>query len=220
MSIELPSLESKNSLGPAPSLPGEAFGIYTHIPFCSHICPYCDFNTYAGQELRIPAYIEALQHELALWSATFADRVAGSIFVGGGTPSLLAPAQIAEVLNCARNRFALAADVEITLEANPNDISEEYCAGLLVAGVNRLSIGAQSLDRRGLRVLGRRHEAEDVAQAVAAARRAGFANISLDFIFGWPGQTVDAWRSDLAHVLSGSVGGSPPDHLSLYNLIV
>jgi oxygen-independent coproporphyrinogen III oxidase len=207
-------------LDPAPALPGAAFGIYIHIPFCSHVCPYCDFNTYAGQAFRIPDYVQALARELALWSAKFPQREAGSIFLGGGTPSLLSPHLIAELLENAQNHYALASRIEITLEANPNDITEEYCTGLLAAGVNRLSIGAQTLDRRGLRVLGRRHEADDVALAVAAARRAGFANISLDFIFGWPGQTVDGWRSELTRILSGNVGGSPPDHLSLYNLIV
>jgi oxygen-independent coproporphyrinogen-3 oxidase len=207
-------------LNSAPALPGDPIGIYIHIPFCSHICPYCDFNTYAGQAHRIPGYVQALKQELVLWSAMFPNREAGSIFLGGGTPSLLTPAQIAELLDTVRNHFVLAADVEITLEANPNDISEEFSAGLLDAGINRLSIGAQTLDRRGLRVLGRRHEADDVVQAVAAARRSGFTNLSLDFIFGWPGQTVEGWRGELARLLSGVVGGSPPDHLSLYNLIV
>ena len=108
----------------------------------------------------------------------------------------------------------------VTIEANPNNLDDKYCSGLLDAGVNRLSIGAQTLDRRGLRVLGRLHEAEHVSRAVAAARRAGFENVSLDFIYGWPGQTIDQWRTDLNQVLGGEVGGRPPDHLSLYGLIV
>jgi oxygen-independent coproporphyrinogen-3 oxidase len=124
------------------------------------------------------------------------------------------------VLPACRDAFDLAADAEITIEANPNDLDERYCHVLLAAGVNRLSIGAQTLDRRGLRVLGRRHEAADVARAVSAARAAGFTNISLDFIFGWPGQTLAQWQDDLTQVLQGAVGGSPPDHLSLYGLIV
>jgi oxygen-independent coproporphyrinogen III oxidase len=106
------------------------------------------------------------------------------------------------------------------MEANPDNLDERYCSGLLDAGVNRLSIGAQTLDRRGLRVLGRLHEADHIARAVAAARRAGFENISLDFIYGWPGQTIDQWSADLKHVLAGDVGGKAPDHLSLYGLIV
>jgi oxygen-independent coproporphyrinogen-3 oxidase len=204
----------------APAQADDAFGIYVHIPFCAHICPYCDFNTYAGQAARIPAYVEAVRQEAALWGSQFAGRRASSIFVGGGTPSLLAPTQIQAVLAACESAFDVAPDVEVTIEANPNNLDDRYCSELRAAGVNRLSIGAQTLDRRGLRVLGRRHEADHVASAVAAARRAGFANVSLDFIYGWPGQTIDRWRSDLDRVMAGAVGGQPPDHLSLYGLIV
>jgi oxygen-independent coproporphyrinogen-3 oxidase len=124
------------------------------------------------------------------------------------------------VIRACRAAFDLAGDAEVTLEANPNGLSEECCAGLREAGVNRLSLGAQTLQRRGLRVLGRLHEADDTAAAVHAARAAGFDNLSLDLIFGWPGQTAAAWADDLARVLAGAVGGVPPDHLSLYSLIV
>lgn len=214
-------LDPAHSLGfRAPAQAEDQFGVYVHIPFCSHICPYCDFNTYAGQSNRIPDYIEALKRETALWSGEFVGRAAGSVFIGGGTPSLLTPDQIADMLDACCDAFDIAGDAEITIETNPNDLSEPYCVDLLEAGVNRISIGAQTLDRRGLRVLGRRHEASTVASAVSAARAAGFANISLDFIYGWPGQTLDHWRSDLELVLGGQVGGSPPDHLSLYGLIV
>ncbi|MBW3633426.1 MAG: coproporphyrinogen III oxidase family protein, partial [Chloroflexi bacterium] len=103
---------------------------------------------------------------------------------------------------------------------NPNNLDVGYCSELLAAGVNRLSIGAQTLDRRGLRVLGRLHEADQVDSAVRAARNAGFENLSLDLIYGWPGQTIERWRSDLSQVLTGEIGSSPPDHLSLYGLIV
>ena len=140
------------------------------------------------------------------------------IFFGGGTPSLLAPIQIKAILNTCASVFDLAPGGEVTIEANPNDIDEKYCSALLELGVNRLSIGAQTLDRRGLRVLGRRHEADHVSSAVASARRAGFENVSLDFIYGWPGQTIDQWRSRPQPPLSGEVGGRPPDHLSLYGL--
>ena len=204
----------------APAQADDQFGIYIHVPFCSHICPYCDFNTYAGQSARIPAYVEAIQRDAAHWGKEFAGRSAASIFFGGGTPSLLAPIQIKAILNTCASVFDLAPGGEVTIEANPNDIDEKYCSALLELGVNRLSIGAQTLDRRGLRVLGRRHEADHVSSAVASARRAGFENVSLDFIYGWPGQTIDQWRSDLSRLLSGEVGGRPPDHLSLYGLIV
>jgi oxygen-independent coproporphyrinogen-3 oxidase len=204
----------------APAQVNASFGVYIHIPFCSHICPYCDFNTYAGQSARIPAYLEAVKREIEIWSPLFPDRVAESVFIGGGTPSLLTANQIADLIDTCAKSFALTSDAEITIESNPNDLSERYCAGLLGGGVNRISIGAQSLDRRGLRVLGRMHEAETVSNAVAAARAAGFSNLSLDFIYGWPGQIIDRWRHDLDQVLAGEIGGSPPDHLSLYGLIV
>jgi oxygen-independent coproporphyrinogen-3 oxidase len=204
----------------APAQVDDEFGIYIHIPFCSHICPYCDFNTYEGQSARIPAYVEAVCRELTLQGDQFDRRSAGSIFIGGGTPSLLEPNQIRTILAACESAFALDPGAEVTIEANPNNLDERYCSGLLDSGVNRLSIGAQTLDRRGLRILGRLHDAPQVAQSAAAARRAGFDNISLDFIYGWPGQTVEQWQSDLSRLLAGEVGGRPPDHLSLYGLIV
>jgi oxygen-independent coproporphyrinogen III oxidase len=220
MNMAQPRHAVHSGLFNAPAAVDDDFGIYIHIPFCAHICPYCDFNTYAGQSERIPGYVQAVAREISLWAPKFDDRTAGSIFIGGGTPSLLSPAQIQEVLAACRNSFDMAAHAEVTIEANPNNLDVEYCAGLLEAGVNRLSIGAQTLDRRGLRVLGRLHEADQVASAVRAARIAGFENLSLDLIYGWPGQTIEGWRSDLNLVLSGDIGGSPPDHLSLYGLIV
>lgn len=204
----------------APAQRDDPYGVYVHIPFCAHICSYCDFNTYAGQASRIPAYVAALKRETVLWAPRFDGRVAGSLFLGGGTPSLLAPEQIAAVLAACRATFAVAPDAEITIESNPNDLTAGYCESLLQAGVNRISIGAQTLDKRGLRVLGRLHETGQTASAAAAARSAGFANISLDFIYGWPGQTLAGWRAELAQILGGRVGGTPPDHLSLYGLIV
>ena len=204
----------------APAQVDAPYGVYIHIPFCDHICPYCDFNTYAGQSERIPAYVAAVKRDAELWAPRFDRRAATSVFFGGGTPSLLTPSQISDILAACRATFALADDSEITMESNPNDLTVRYCAGVIEAGVNRISIGAQTLDRRGLRVLGRRHESSTIAAAVQAARAAGFANVNLDFISGWPGQTLEQWRSDLNRVLHGEVGGSPPDHLSLYGLIV
>jgi oxygen-independent coproporphyrinogen-3 oxidase len=220
MNMSLPSTPVQGRLLNAPAHFEDEFGIYVHVPFCSHICPYCDFNTYAGQSARIPAYVEAVQREVALWANQFAGRTASSIFIGGGTPSLLEPIQIKAILAACKSLFDLAPEAEVTIEANPNNLDDRYCEDLLATGVNRLSIGAQTLDRRGLRVLGRLHEAEHIRSAVCAARRAGFGNLSLDFIYGWPGQTIDQWRSDLSFLLSGDVGGRPPDHLSLYGLII
>ncbi|HEU5434226.1 MAG TPA: radical SAM family heme chaperone HemW [Thermomicrobiales bacterium] len=204
---------------PAPAAPDDAFGIYLHIPFCAHICPYCDFNTYSGQESLIPRYVDALVADVEHFAAAVAGRRAATIFFGGGTPSLLPAADIGRVIAACRASFAVDADAEVTLEANPNGLDAAYLAALLDVGVNRLSIGAQTLHRRGLRTLGRRHEAGDVAVALRAARAAGFADVSLDFIFGWPGQRPDDWRADLDRALGGDLGPTP-NHLSLYSLIV
>lgn len=203
----------------APAAAGAEFGVYVHIPFCAHICPYCDFNTYAGLSKLIPEYVVAVEREIALQAADFAGRPAISLFLGGGTPSQLTGAQVARIIDAAREAFDFVQNAEVTIETNPNDLTEAYCASLLDAGVNRLSIGAQTLDRRGLRTLGRQHEAADTLRSLADAHRAGFRNISLDFIYGWPGQRAERWRNDLMQVLSGA-DGITPQHLSLYSLIV
>lgn len=203
----------------APAAPGSEIGVYVHVPFCAHICPYCDFNTYAGLSQLIPAYVAAVEQEIALQAADFAGRPAASLFLGGGTPSQLSGAQVGQIIDAAREAFDFVQNAEVTIETNPNDLTEAYCAALLDAGVNRLSIGAQTLDRRGLRTLGRKHEAADTLRSLADAHRAGFRNISLDFIYGWPGQSAERWRSDLTQILSGD-DSVTPQHLSLYSLIV
>ncbi|HET7036548.1 MAG TPA: radical SAM family heme chaperone HemW [Thermomicrobiaceae bacterium] len=200
---------------PAPAAPDAPFGIYVHIPFCTRICPYCDFNTYAHQEGLIPAYVDALLQEITLTGAALGPIAAETIFFGGGTPSLLEPDDIARVVAALRAHFRLPDDAEVSLEANPEGLEPARLRGLRRAGVNRLSIGVQTLAARGLKVLGRAHKPDVPARALAAARAAGFDNISLDFIFGWPGQTLDDWRSDLDAMLAWQ-----PEHLSLYSLIV
>ncbi len=202
----------------APSLPGTPLGLYLHIPFCAHICPYCDFNTYAGQDALIPRYVAALEREVASQGAQTGGRTASTIFFGGGTPSLLAAEEIGRLISACRDAFEVESAAEVTLESNPNSVDEGYFTALLEAGVNRLSIGVQTLQRRGLRQLGRQHEAEDALNAFLAARVAGFTNISMDLIFGWPGHSPEAWRQDLETILGWPEGG--PDHLSLYSLIV
>jgi len=200
-------------------LPADApVGLYVHIPFCAHICPYCDFNTYAGKSPLIPRYVDALCRDVHTAGQRHGSRAAATIFFGGGTPSLLSPADIGRVIDACRAAFLLAADAEISLEANPNGLTVAYLAGLRAVGVNRLSIGVQTTQRRGLRVLGRQHEAADGEAALVAARQAGFEDVSLDLIFGWPEQTPEGWRADLDTVLGWA--GDGPDHLSLYSLIV
>jgi oxygen-independent coproporphyrinogen III oxidase len=202
---------------PAPLPRLAPMGIYIHIPFCSHICPYCDFATYSGKEGLIPRYVDALVTDLARQSETVRDREIVSIFIGGGTPSLLDGDQMRRILDVCRASYRLLDGCEISVETNPNSVDRDKLGAWHDAGVNRLSIGAQTLDRGGLRRLGRQHEASDVHAALAAARDAGFERVSVDLIFGWPGQTLDSWRHDLATLLASLAA---PNHLSLYSLIV
>ncbi|MEZ4521232.1 MAG: radical SAM family heme chaperone HemW [Thermomicrobiales bacterium] len=201
---------------PVPLPADAAPGCYVHIPFCRYICPYCDFNVYAGQSDLIPAYVEGLERELALLAA--ADRYAGevaTVFIGGGTPSLLDPSQIGRIVETIHRTLGIASGAEITMESNPDNLDENYCRGLIGAGINRLSIGVQSMQQPGLKVLGRLHGAEGAERAFRAARSAGFNNISLDFIYGWPGQTREQLTSDIDTLLEWEI-----EHVSLYALIV
>ncbi len=202
----------------APASVDAPIGLYLHVPFCAHVCPYCDFNTYGGQGALIPRYVAALEREIARQGEALGGRPVSTIFFGGGTPSLVPPAEIGRLVRACRDAFALDRDAEVTLEANPNSVDAAYFSGLLEGGVNRLSLGVQTQQRRGLRTLGRHHEAIDAAAAYRAAREAGFDNVSLDLIFGWPGQSLAAWEEDLEQVLAWA--SSPPEHLSLYSLIV
>lgn len=192
-------------------------GIYIHIPFCSHICPYCDFATYAGKDALIPRYVDALATDLDRQAGAIQDREIVSVFIGGGTPSLLDGDQMGRILDACRAHYRLGEGCEISVETNPNSLDSGKLAAWRAAGVNRLSIGAQTLDRKGLRRLGRQHEAEDVLAALDAAAEAGFDRVSVDLIFGWPGQTLESWRNDLETLLAHPTG---PNHLSLYSLIV
>jgi oxygen-independent coproporphyrinogen-3 oxidase len=198
----------------------ETAALYLHIPFCHTRCYYCDFNTYAGLlPLREP-YVRALltEIELAGQQARHPDgkkRRSRSIFFGGGTPSLLTVEQIQRLLQACREAFMLDQDAEITLEANPGTLSQEQLIGLRAAGINRLSMGAQSFDAHLLKTLGRIHSPLEITQAIQYARAAGFHSINLDFMFGLPGQTMQHWRDTLHQALE-----LHPDHLSLYSLII
>jgi len=198
----------------------ETVSLYLHIPFCHTRCYYCDFNTYAGiLPLREP-YVRALLTEIELagklaQSADGTSRRSRTIFFGGGTPSLLTVTQITRLLNACRRAFAVDEDAEITLEANPGTLSFEQLAGLHAAGINRLSMGAQSFDAELLKVLGRIHSPAEITQAVHNARAAGFTSINLDFMFGLPGQTMRHWQATLDQALA-----LHPDHFSLYSLII
>ena len=198
----------------------ETVSLYVHIPFCHTRCHYCDFNTYAGMlPLREP-YVRALLTEIGMASALTKlpggkPRRSRTIFFGGGTPSLLSVSQVSRILDACYNNFAVDEDAEITLEAKPGTWSREQLVGLRAAGVNRLSMGAQSFDAELLKTLGRIHSPKDITQAVRDAQAAGFTSINVDFMFGLPGQTMRHWRETIDRALDLHI-----EHLSLYSLII
>ena len=193
----------------------EPFGVYVHWPFCLAKCPYCDFNSHVrhggiDQGDFVTAYLAELKH-----FATLAPgRIAQSIFFGGGTPSLMAPETVAAILDRIAGLWTVAADAEITLEANPTSVEAGRFAGYRAAGVNRLSLGVQSLDDASLKSLGRMHTAAEALAALAIAKR-NFERVSFDLIYARQGQTLAAWREELARALSHA-----QDHLSLYQLTI
>ena len=198
-----------------PSAGANPLGLYIHIPFCARKCPYCDFNTYAGLEPLYEAYTGALCREMDWWATRLDGRRVDTVFLGGGTPTALGSKQLAQILALAHDKFTLAADAEITSEANPGIEDRGQFSLLYGLGVNRLSMGVQSFQAEELAFLGRIHDADDALHAYDAATAAGFANINLDFMFGLPGQSVGAWNDTLEKALALA-----PRHLSLYSLIV
>lgn len=189
--------------------------VYLHLPFCQRKCHYCDFNTYAGLEHLIDGYVAALRREVAHWAPLAEGYTVTTVFFGGGTPSLLSGGQLTAVLDACRAAFAFEATPEITMEANPGTVDAAKLAAYRLAGVNRISFGAQSFDPGELVWLGRIHGADDTAAAVRLARAAGFERLNLDLICGLPGQTTARWEANVAAALDLA-----PEHLSLYALSV
>ncbi len=190
----------------------QALSLYLHVPFCKTRCTYCAFNTYTNAEAYLPVYVAALCNELR-WLGHVTQQPIHTIFFGGGTPSLLSPSQIADILQTCRAAFQISPEAEITLEVNPFSASEAYFEQVRAAGVNRLSIGMQSVHRSELRLMARNHDVDAVPRTVRAARAAGFENINLDLIFGLPYQTLAMWLESLQAALA-----LQPQHLSLYAL--
>ena len=192
-----------------------AFSLYVHIPYCDSKCPYCDFNSYAARTWPEEAYATALIREIEAGIAAdpFRSAPVATIFFGGGTPSLFEPRTIGSLLDAIARLCPLEPDVEITLEANPGTVNEERLAGFRAAGANRLSFGVRSCQPALLEALGRRQSADDSRAALAAARRAGFENLSLDLIYAVPGQDLAACAADLDEAIAIA-----PDHVSAYNL--
>jgi len=191
--------------------------IYIHIPFCKHRCAYCDFNTYAGQEDSIPAYVNALINEINFVgnSANLPSdyTTIGTVFFGGGTPSLLSAPQFDSVLKALRSAFTFTADAEISIEANPGTISPEKLTAIRESGINRISFGVQSANTEELRMLERIHDFFTVIEAVSTARKAGFDNLNLDLIYGLPQQTISTWQTTLQRIVD-----LQPEHISAYAL--
>ncbi len=188
--------------------------LYIHIPFCIHRCGYCDFNTYAGLQRLIPAYSKAVCIELAYLSQSVKERLlVHTIYFGGGTPSLVPADGLSDILDTVDNHFDLLPSPEITLEANPGTVTEEYLTQVHSLGVNRISLGMQSADQKELTLLERQHTFKDVVRAVKWLRNAGIDNLNLDLIFGLPFQVLKSWQITLEAALS-----LQPEHLSLYAL--
>lgn len=188
--------------------------LYVHLPWCVQKCPYCDFNSHAaGASPPKARYLEALASDIRAESRRAGGRTLASIFLGGGTPSLFTPEEIAGLLGVIRAHFTLAPDVEITMEANPGTVESAAPERYRRAGVNRLSIGAQSFSDESLRRLGRIHSSDDIRRAVGETRQAGFSSFNIDIMFALPGQDVDAALYDLEQALALA-----PPHLSWYQL--
>jgi putative oxygen-independent coproporphyrinogen III oxidase len=190
-------------------------GIYVHIPFCLTRCGYCDFNAYAGLDHLAPRYLRAVVAEADLSAPSWDGASVESVFLGGGTPTMQTPADLAALLRHLRATFDVADDAEITTEANPDTVDGSTLEALLAAGYGRLSMGAQSFDPVVLASLERIHQPESVRRAFDAARRAGFENVNLDLIYGAEGETSESWEATLHEAVALA-----PEHISAYALTV
>jgi oxygen-independent coproporphyrinogen-3 oxidase len=192
-----------------------AFGVYLHWPFCAAKCPYCDFNSHVRHQAPDQArYAAAFRREIAATADRAPGRTVTSIFLGGGTPSLMEPATVGAILDAVAKHWTVAPDAEVTLEANPSSVEAERFRGYRAAGVNRVSLGVQALNDADLRFLGRLHNVEAALAAIEIARET-FPRLSFDLIYARPGQTPDAWRGELGAALARAC-----DHLSLYQLTI
>jgi len=200
---------------PLQIVPNSGMGLYVHVPFCKTKCPYCDFNTYQGIENLIEPFLPAITSEITCWGDALAYPPVKSVFFGGGTPSYLPQGDIERILVAIQSSFQVDPAAEISIEANPGDLDEAACAGILNQGVNRLSIGVQSLDNDLLNLLGRRHQASEAVSAFQSARQAGFDNVNLDLMYGLPNQSMEQWQKTLSSLIELT-----PEHISLYALTI
>ena len=194
---------------------GGAFGVYVHWPFCLSKCPYCDFNSHVRHTgIDEERYVRAFAAEIAATAERTGARTVSTIFMGGGTPSLMKPETVGAILDTVGKHWSVAPDVEVTLEANPTSVEATRFRGYRAAGVNRVSLGVQALDDASLQALGRLHTAQEALDAVKIARTA-FERYSFDLIYARPGQTPDAWRAELTRAIDEAA-----EHLSLYQLTI
>jgi putative oxygen-independent coproporphyrinogen III oxidase len=190
------------------------FGIYVHWPFCASKCPYCDFNSHVSDSIDHEAWRKSYKSEIAYYANLTKGRTVTSVFFGGGTPSLMEPATAALVIDEIQRHWRISNDCEITLEANPTSVEIDKFRAFRTAGVNRVSLGVQSLREDDLKFLGRRHDAKEARRAIEDAANT-FDRYSYDLIYARPNQTVDAWKSELKEALSIA-----KDHISLYQLTI
>jgi len=185
-------------------------GLYIHIPFCLSKCPYCDF--YSSTSISaVPDFLDALCKEMEMYSTRF--NPFDTVYIGGGTPSLLSPQQLKNILIKVKEKFNLLSNTEITIETNPADLNRSFLESMRESGINRINIGAQSFDEKVLDFLGRRHSVKQAISSVGASRKAGFHNIGLDLIYGVPGQDIESWLDTLKQAVAFS-----PEHISCYQL--
>ena len=188
-------------------------GIYIHVPFCAGKCPYCDFYSRLPSPQAAEAYVLAVEKSLTAFAAKYPDRLVDTVYFGGGTPSLLGGELLCRLLKAVKANFTVTADAEVTLEANPGSVDQNFFDTIKVGGFNRLSMGLQSANEEELKFLGRKHSAEDAAKAVKMARKAGFDNISLDLMMGLPGQTEELLAKSIDFCAALDV-----EHISSYIL--
>lgn len=192
-----------------------AKGLYVHIPFCRSKCAYCAFVSYPLKNFNPTPYLAALYKEIDFWSARVQNDQFDSIFIGGGTPTILPAEELTKLLATLQEKFTVSSKAEISIETNPNTVNPDNLAGLFHSGFNRLSIGIQSLNDQTLRLIDRSHTAAEGKEALYSARKAGFKNVNLDLIYGLPEQTVEQWLNTLEEALE-----LDPEHLSTYQLSI
>ena len=200
----------------------QRLSFYIHIPYCAKRCGYCDFNTYTPSELKSgdldslsSSYIDSALKEIEMAAQAAGPAIIPTIFFGGGTPSLLPAAQLSRIIDAIKSRFTLDKNIEITLEVNPDSVTQEFLDEIRSAGATRISMGMQSAVGSVLKVLDRTHNPENIERAVSMARAAGFEHVSVDLIYGSPGESMDDWRRSVEYALALDI-----DHISAYALIV